>query len=69
MSSAELPSSLPKKSSAATSEARDVAKDGGFRPQGNYTNDDQAFSIYRHMVSKHGREDHLDLLDKDSNKE
>ncbi|KJK81265.1 hypothetical protein H634G_03284 [Metarhizium anisopliae BRIP 53293] len=51
MSSAELPSSLPKKSSAATSEARDVAKDGGFRPQGNYTNDDQAFSIYRHMTS------------------
>ncbi|EXU99020.1 heat-labile enterotoxin alpha chain [Metarhizium robertsii] len=48
---------------------RDVAKDGGFRPQGNYANDDQAFSIYRHMVGEHGREDDSDLSDEDSDKE
>ncbi|KAF5132985.1 Cholera enterotoxin subunit A [Metarhizium anisopliae] len=48
---------------------RDVAKDGGFRPQGNYANDDQAFSIYRHMVGEHGREDDSDLSDEDSDDE
>ncbi|KJK77998.1 hypothetical protein H634G_06581 [Metarhizium anisopliae BRIP 53293] len=48
---------------------RDVAKAGGFHPQGNYANDDRAFSIYRHMVGEHGREDDSDLSDEDSDEE
>ncbi|KAM3518661.1 hypothetical protein MY4038_010032 [Beauveria bassiana] len=48
---------------------RDVARDGGFRPRGNYENDDRAFSIYRHMVGEFGREDDSDLSDEDSDEE
>ncbi|EFY85860.1 heat-labile enterotoxin IIB, A chain [Metarhizium acridum CQMa 102] len=47
----------------------EVAIDGGFRPRGDYANDDRAFSIYRHMGGEFWREDDSELSDEDSEEE